>query len=98
MATITVHREHGIPLGRRIQVLIDDRVVGGVRSESSTSFTVPAGPHTVRVALDHQRSAPVALELGADDAVTLRARVDLRATSWAGMVTRSDEALDLDVV
>ena len=29
--------------------------------------------------------------------MVLRARMDLRATSVAGLLTRSDEALDLDV-
>lgn len=98
MATITVYREYGIPLGRRIKVLLDERVVGRVRGESSVSFTVPAGRHTVRVVLDWQSSAPVVLELDEEDTVVLRARVDLRATSVAGMLTRSDQALDLDVM
>ncbi len=98
MATITVYREYGIPLGRRIKVLLDERVVGRVRGEGSVSVTVPAGRYAVRVALDYQKSVPVVLELGEDDTVVLRARVDLRATSWTGMVTRSGEALDLEVL
>lgn len=98
MATITVYREYGIPLGRRIKVLLDDQVVGRVRGGSSVRSTVPAGRHEVRVALDYQRSSPVVLELDEEDTVVLRARVDLRAVSVAGMLTRAGEALDLDVM
>ncbi|SEL42374.1 hypothetical protein SAMN04515665_11296 [Blastococcus sp. DSM 46786] len=98
MATITVYREYGAPLVGRMQVFVDGNRVAALRSEGSVDITIDGGQHTVRVALWPQASAPVELDLPADGRVTLRARVGLRANTFAALFRQRGKALDLDVV
>jgi len=98
MATITVHREYGVPLARRMKVFIDDQLVGRVKSDARADFQVEPGPHIVRVALDWQRSAPVSVDASEARAITLRARMTLRSLTWKSLGSQSGRAIDLDVV
>ncbi|RBY89024.1 hypothetical protein DQ244_14735 [Blastococcus sp. TBT05-19] len=98
MSTVTVYREYGAPLVSRMQVFVDGNRVAALRSESSVDITMEEGRYTVHVALWPQASAPLDLDLSADDRVTLRARVGLRANTFAALFRRPDRALDLDVV
>ncbi|MEH3077854.1 MAG: PEGA domain-containing protein [Quadrisphaera sp.] len=98
MPTISIRREYGSGLLRRMKVLVDGQPVGWLRNDSTIDVEVPAGTHSVQVRMDWQRSAPVTMTLSEDQRVDLRARLDSHTATWTGMVLRPHQAIDLDVL
>jgi hypothetical protein len=98
MATITVYREWGAAFVSRMKVFVDETLVTALRSDSAVDITTGAGRHTLRVVMGWQASAPVDVDLEAEERVQLRASVDWRAHSFTGTFRRPKEALDLEVL
>ena len=58
-------------MARAIRVLVDGQVVGKVGNNQQAQFALSPGRHTVQVAMDWCRCAPLELDLDENDTIPL---------------------------
>lgn len=79
---------------RKMDVLVDGRMVGRLKRKQELSLDLPVGPHVVRGRMDWTTSRAVALEVGAEPS---RVMLGYSATAVFRMLLQPNTAIDIEL-